>query len=42
MTAAMQLYTELGFQPTGPQQRPGGPLLLGYRLELDSESPATR
>ncbi len=42
MTAAMQLYTELGFQPTGPQQRPGGPLLLGYRLELDSAPPTTR
>ena len=42
MTAAQQLYTALGFQPTGPQQRPGGPLLLGYKLDLDSESPATR
>ena len=42
MTAAMQLYVDLGFQPTGSQQRPGGPLLLGYKLDLDSESPATR
>jgi ribosomal protein S18 acetylase RimI-like enzyme len=42
MTAAMQLYDELGFQPTGPQQRPGGPLLLGYRLDLDAVPPATR
>lgn len=42
MTAAMQLYSELGFEPTGTEQRPGGPLLLGYRLDLDSERQATR
>ncbi len=42
MTAAQQLYRELGFESTGPQQRPGGPLLLGYKLDLDSETPATR
>jgi ribosomal protein S18 acetylase RimI-like enzyme len=42
MTAAQQLYIDLGFQPTGAHQRPGGPLLLSYALDLDSEPPATR
>jgi len=42
MTGARQLYKELGFIPTGTQQREGGPLLLGYALELDSEPHATR
>jgi ribosomal protein S18 acetylase RimI-like enzyme len=42
MTAARQLYTELGFEPTGTEQRPGGPLLLSYRLDLESDSSATR
>ena len=42
MTGARQLYRELGFVPTGTQQREGGPLLLGYALALDSESQTTR
>jgi ribosomal protein S18 acetylase RimI-like enzyme len=42
MTGARQLYRELGFVPTGTQQREGGPILLGYALALDSESQTTR
>ncbi len=42
MLAAQQLYMSLGFVPTGPQQRPGGPRLLGYRLDIPAEPQATR
>lgn len=42
MLAAQQLYISLGFVPTGPQQRPGGPELLGYRLDIPAESRTTR
>ena len=42
MVGAQQLYMELGFEPTGTQQREGGPLLLGYALALDSEARTTR
>jgi hypothetical protein len=42
MIGARQLYQELGFEPTGTQQRDGGPMLLGYALALDSEARTTR
>jgi ribosomal protein S18 acetylase RimI-like enzyme len=42
MVGARQLYKELGFDPTGTQQREGGPLLLGYALALDSKASTTR
>jgi ribosomal protein S18 acetylase RimI-like enzyme len=42
MVGAQQLYKELGFEPTGTQQREGGPLLLGYALALDSQADTTR
>ncbi len=42
MIVAQQLYTSLGFVPTGLQQRPGGPELLGYRLDIPAESRTTR
>lgn len=42
MLAAQQLYISLGFVPTGPQQRPGGPELLGYRLDIPAEPGTTR
>lgn len=42
MVAAQQLYTSLGFVATGPEQRPGGPELLGYRLDIGSEPATTR
>jgi GNAT superfamily N-acetyltransferase len=41
MLAAQQLYVSLGFMPTGLQQRPGGPELLGYRLDIPAQSRTT-
>lgn len=42
MVAAQRLYTSLGFVPTGPTRRPGGPELLGYRLDIPAQSGTTR
>ena len=42
MLAARQLYTSLGFVPTGLRQAPGGPELLGYRLDIPAGSGTTR
>ena len=42
MLAARALYTSLGFVSTGLFQRPGGPELLGYRLDIPAESRTTR
>jgi ribosomal protein S18 acetylase RimI-like enzyme len=42
MVVAQQLYLSLGFVATGPEQRPGGPKLLGYRLDLPAEPQTTR
>jgi ribosomal protein S18 acetylase RimI-like enzyme len=42
MVTAQQLYVSLGFVATGPAQRPGGPRLLGYRLDIPAEPQTTR
>jgi ribosomal protein S18 acetylase RimI-like enzyme len=42
MLAARALYASLGFVSTGLFQRPGGPELLGYRLDIPAESGTTR
>ncbi len=42
MVAAQLLYRSLGFVSTGPHQSPGGPELVGYRLDIPAESRTTR
>jgi ribosomal protein S18 acetylase RimI-like enzyme len=42
MLAARELYTSLGFVSTGLHQSPGGPELLGYRLDIPAESRTKR
>jgi ribosomal protein S18 acetylase RimI-like enzyme len=42
MVTAQQLYRSLGFVATGLHQSPGGPELLGYRLDIDSEPQTKR
>jgi ribosomal protein S18 acetylase RimI-like enzyme len=42
MIAAQQLYTTMGFTPTGERHTPDGTVLLGYTLDIESAAPASR
>jgi ribosomal protein S18 acetylase RimI-like enzyme len=42
MTTARQLYTSMGFAPAGEGHTPDGGVLLGYTLDLESQTSAIR